>query len=29
MEPDEWEARDIRCERCAGVSGWISLGRQA
>ena len=26
-EPDEGEARDIRCE-VAGVSGWISLGRQ-
>lgn len=29
MEPDEREARDIRCEHCTGVSGWISLGRQA
>ena len=29
MEPDEREARDIRCEAWTGVSGWISLGRQA
>ncbi len=29
MEPDEREARGIRCESCAGVPGWISLGRQA
>lgn len=29
MEPDEGEVRDIRRECCAGVSGWISLGRQA
>ena len=27
-EPDEREARDIRCERCPGMSGWASLGRQ-
>ena len=29
MEPDEREARDIRRDGCAGMSGWISLGRQA
>ncbi len=29
MEPDEREARDIQCESCTGMSGWVSLGRQA